>query len=126
MSDQARIAEVLRRHRRVLNLDSGTSHCFAARSGQCDFAGGVRADWEAHVAPLIDAALHPRIDTVEQLDALPEGAVVRSDDDGGVYVKDHRYTGPGEPWWPTGYDVECASERIALPARVIHTPEVAS
>ena len=79
MSDQARIAEVLRRHRRVLNLDSGTSHCFAARSGQCDFAGGVRADWEAHVAPLIGAALRPRIETLEQLDALPPETIVKTE-----------------------------------------------
>jgi hypothetical protein len=63
------------------------------------------------------------IETVEQLDALLEGAVVRSEADGEVYVKDHRYTGPGEPWWPAGYDVECGSEQISLPARVIYTPE---
>ncbi|ASJ79138.1 hypothetical protein SEA_ZENTIME222_57 [Mycobacterium phage ZenTime222] len=70
----------------------------------------------------IVAVVRPRIETVEQLDALPEGAVVRSDD-GGVYVKDHRYTQAGEPWWPAGYDVECGSESISLPARVLYLPE---
>lgn len=114
MSDVDRIAEILRRHRRVLNLDSGTSHCFASRSGQCDFTGGVRADWEAHIAPLIDAALQPRIDTVEQLNALPDGTFVRSAY-GQIFERRR-----GEGWWRYG-----ASHPLPLevPARVLYTPE---
>lgn len=115
MSDQARIAEVLRRHRRVLNLDSGTSHCFAARSGQCDFAGGVRADWEAHVAPLIDAALHPRIETPDQLHELPHKSVVLA---ASVYPFDKYDT----MWWHDGVSHE--AEDVPLPAIVLYTPEV--
>ena len=128
MSDQARIAEVLRRHRRVLNLDSGTSHCFAARSGQCDFAGGVRADWEAHVAPLIDAALHPRIDTLEQLDALPFLTIVRE-----VYGPSPSGCDYGAVWERRTSGWQCIAGSVMPPrdehaprlgCRVLYTPEV--
>lgn len=32
------------------------------------------------------------------------------------------HTIPGEPWWPSGYDVECETTRIALPATLLWTP----
>lgn len=84
-----------------------------------EFYGDELACWADDTAVEVHAALHPRIDTVEQLD----GTVVRTDE-GAVYEKDARYTSAGEPWWPAGYDVECSSDRIGLPARVLYNPEV--
>ncbi len=51
------IADVQRKHRRILNLDDGFSYCQGTRSGQCDFQGGDLNDFEAHVAAEIDKAL---------------------------------------------------------------------
>ncbi|MHC9292022.1 hypothetical protein ACRCUN_06115 [Mycobacterium sp. LTG2003] len=119
MNDLARIAEIVHEHRAVVIQDYSGDLVI-----ECGCGWFYTPEHHAeHVANVLDAALHPRIETVEQLDALPEGAVVRSDDDGGVYVKDHRYTLPNEPWWPAGYDVECGSAQIPLAARVLYTPE---
>lgn len=69
----------------------------------------------------IAAVVRPRIDSIEQLDALPDGSVVRARE-GAIYEKDTQHTIPGEPWWPSGYDVECETTRIALPATLLWTP----
>ncbi|QBP31761.1 hypothetical protein SEA_PIPER2020_82 [Mycobacterium phage Piper2020] len=58
MSDAQKImSAVQRRHRRILNLETGRSHCQGARRGECDFLDGSLDDFEAHVAAEIDKAL---------------------------------------------------------------------
>ena len=78
------------------------------------------------LAAEIAAEVHPRIETIDQLDTLPHGAVVRASaggPNGSVYEKDLQHTQRGEPWWPSGYDVECASDDIQLPAILLYMPE---
>lgn len=63
-----------------------------------------------------------------ELDALPEGAVVLaigSDDVGCVYAKwpQHHLASLYGPWYPTGYEVPCASDEIPLPAKLIWLPK---
>ena len=63
------------------------------------------------------------ITTVEELDALPVEAVVRSDM-GNVYIKDHDLDNPTDTWWVAGGGVsEYQSNRILLPATVLHAPD---
>ncbi|MCC9181129.1 hypothetical protein [Mycolicibacterium mageritense] len=71
MTHQADIAAILAAHQ--FHWGSGGTTC---RGSGCDWRGGYRPAHERHVAELIDAALHPRIETAEQLDALPEKAIV--------------------------------------------------
>lgn len=68
----------------------------------------------------IAAVVRPRIDSIEQLDALPDGSVVRARE-GAIFEKVTLYTGPGEPWWRSGSDVECATTQISLPATLLYT-----
>lgn len=80
------------------------------------------------LAYLIDAELHPVIETVEQLDALPEGAVIRTDE-GRVAVKSGYSWGNASgyaSWWSTADEEEfdCGSDELDdLPARVLYTPD---
>ena len=61
------------------------------------------------------AALHPLIETVEQLDALPVRSVVR-DEDGDIHEQDDcGYW--RSPRYPSILDA------VTLPARVLYTPE---
>ncbi len=76
------------------------------------------AHWPRETATKIDAALHPRIDTVEQLDVLPPDSVVRGRT-GMPWHKD-----AAGAWWPAsisggGRDASL----ISLPALLIYTPE---
>lgn len=69
------------------------------------------------------AALHPVIETVEQLDALPVGTVVRTTE-GRVAVKNSEHR--GDSWWSEADEEEfdCGSDELDdLPARVLYTPE---
>ncbi|ABQ86139.1 hypothetical protein PBI_TWEETY_70 [Mycobacterium phage Tweety] len=96
MSDaQKLIADVLRRHRRTLNLETGRSHCQGARLGECYFGDGSLDDFEAHVAAEIDKALgglahHADPDTVRLLHAA------------GTWIAGAVADDPsGEPWLMT-------------------------
>lgn len=88
-------------------------------------------DWASEHLPDLLAEverLRPRrIDTVEELDALPDGSVIRANicDIGEVHVKssDHHLADLYGPWFPTGYEVPCPSDEIALPALLLPTPE---
>ena len=52
-------------------------------------AGGYVGGWARHVADSAIAAIHPTITTIEQLDALPVGAIVKvGDEPGGIFEKD--------------------------------------
>ncbi|WAY18420.1 hypothetical protein OF855_24595 [Mycolicibacterium fortuitum] len=81
-------------------------------------------DWIRHVTAKIDAELHPVIETVEQLDALPEGAVIHVPHTLTASSVEKRY----DRWWPNrsaapwhhGFRDEL------LPARVLYTPEAES
>ncbi|AVP41727.1 hypothetical protein I5H14_gp071 [Mycobacterium phage Batiatus] len=97
MSDQARIAELIRPWLRR------------------------RRDAE-DVAELIAQLVYPRIETVEQLDALPEGSVVRNDESrifekGGEVSLMELYG----PWFTPGCEVPDPSEALTLPARVLYS-----
>jgi hypothetical protein len=60
------------------------------------------------------------ITTVEELDALVGGVVILSAA-GVVYVKEYEMFDPGTWWWVTAGAVsEFQSNRIALPATVLH------
>lgn len=61
-----------------------------------------------------------------ELDALPEGAVIRANtDDICVYAKwpQHHLANLYGPWFATGYEVPYSSDEIALPATLIWNPE---
>ncbi|NOR03664.1 hypothetical protein HGK72_26800 [Mycolicibacterium fortuitum] len=75
------------------------------------------------LAAKIDAELHPVIETVEQLDALPDHSIVRCAA-GAAWHKQELYCSPGEPWWCAGSEIESPARDVMLPARVLYTPEV--
>ncbi|AMQ67032.1 hypothetical protein [Mycolicibacterium fortuitum] len=62
MTHQADIAAILAAHQ--FHWGRGGTTC---RGSGCDWRGGYRPAHERHVAELIDAALHPRIETLDQL-----------------------------------------------------------
>lgn len=64
------------------------------------------------------------ITTVEQLDALPDGAIVRAAT-GQAWHRSGRYD-PAEPWWGSGSEIESDSAGIARPARLIWHPDWAT
>jgi hypothetical protein len=81
-----------------------------------------RYRWDAQAA-LEAAAPHlmaPRVvETVEELDALPEGVMVRTD--AGFYMKEalrHGYS----TWVTTNEQYYFKTDDIPLPAKVIYTP----
>lgn len=83
------------------------------------------------LAYLIDAELHPVIETVEQLDALPPGSVVleamgRYGDFLGITTIPgvfHKFPAPVEGWYVVAGHGARESTSIELPARVLYTPE---
>lgn len=78
MPDQDRIAEILTGHRKWWSVQSAVATCTAPGCGWSNFGTAKRTDdaHAQHQAELIDAALQPRIETVEELDALPLDTVV--------------------------------------------------
>lgn len=68
------------------------------------------------LAAKIDSELHPIIETVEQLDALPEESIVR----GRTGMPWHKGCGH---WWPASASGGGRpATMIALPARLLHSP----
>lgn len=80
----------------------------------------VAAKVEATADAILAAGYRrPRVvATVAELDALSEGAVIRSDDSGDSAQKDHEGY-----WYLWGGDVGLVSEEITIPATVLHEPE---
>ncbi|AVP42379.1 hypothetical protein SEA_MISHA28_81 [Mycobacterium phage Misha28] len=116
MSDaQNLIADVLRAHQQADEYGYPVEECRCGATFWCDYA--------EHVAAEIAAVVQPRIDTIEQLDALPDHSIIRCASGAGWH-KQELTCSPGEPWWCAGSEIECPSSAIPLPARVLYTPEV--
>ncbi|WP_065286731.1 hypothetical protein [Mycolicibacter kumamotonensis] len=94
----ARIAEILHGH--SWRLGSGSS----------------REDVAALIAAAAEQHYRRRIETVEQLDALPEDSVVR-DDSRYVYEK-----ATARRWYQPGWEGQRWSDAIDLPATVLWSP----
>ena len=105
-----RITEILREH--FPEYISGSCLCGA------EFDKYI--EYNDHVAPLIAAAAEQhyrrRIETVEQLDTLPEDSVVR-DDSRYVYEK-----ATARRWHQPGWEGQRWSDAIDLPATVLWSP----
>lgn len=72
------------------------------------------------LAYTIDAELHPVIETVEQLDALPMGSVIRGK------TSSYERFADGHWWGPSALlPVSLSELHVLVPARVLYTPEVA-
>lgn len=105
MSDLARIEEILR---------DRYAH-------PTEFYDDELDRWAEDTAAEVADALHPRIESVEQLDALPDGAVIHVPHKVTASSVEKRH----DRWWPNrasgpfhhGFRDEL------LPARVIFTPE---
>lgn len=126
MSNVDRIAQILRDHRKWWTVQSAVAKCTASGCLWSKFGTITQTDaaHAAHLAELIDAVLHPVIETVEQLDALPDHSIVRCAA-GAAWHKQELYCSPGEPWWCAGSEIESPASDVMLPARVLYTPEVA-
>lgn len=68
---------------------------------------------------LANGRTHPVVNSVEELDKLPDGTIVK-DSEGEIYIM----TPYDEFWRVFGNDMRFSSGAIALPARVLHLPEV--
>jgi len=104
----ARIAEILHGH--SWRLGSGSS----------------REDVAALIAAAAEQHYRPRVETVEQLDALPVGSVVRTTE-GRVAEKTGEHwgnaSGYGSWWNETGDEISCGSDELDdLPAIVVWSP----
>jgi hypothetical protein len=124
VSDVDRIAQILREHHFVTELQIDGRrlyHCEKCCGTKVCTAHSVE-EYRTHLAAEIVDALHPRIDTVEQLDALQDG-VVLIDARLTVWERNSHYGSDAEPWWCTASEIEYPSARIELPARVLYTPE---
>jgi hypothetical protein len=64
------------------------------------------------------------IETVEQLDALPDHSIIRCAG-GAAWHKQELYS-QGEPWWCAGSEIESPPTAVQLPARLLYDPEVDS
>ena len=86
--------------------------------------------WDGVAGDLLEMGWRPparRIETSDELDALPAGSVVSTDDDGPRIFEcaEHLanpFTRDGcrSVWWETGRDAEFTTREIPLPATVLH------
>lgn len=89
----------------------------------------LRADFPANAEYALNIAKHLReagyrkprtVTTVEELDALPVKSAVLSAM-GNFYVKDFDLDNPSDTWWSAaGSGAEFLTERVSLPAIVLH------
>lgn len=120
MSNVDRIAATLREHHFVTELQLGGTrlyHCEKCCGTKICLAHSIE-EYRDHLAAVIDAALHPSIETVERLDALPVGSVVR-DADGDIHEQDDCGF-----WRCPRYPA--ILNAVVLPACVLWTPEADS
>ncbi|QDK01170.1 hypothetical protein I5J50_gp67 [Mycobacterium phage Purky] len=116
MAEFPTLAEFLYLHqdRATSNLDTGNEECRCGRQGSTPWREHVQDEW--HKARTIE--------TVEQLDALPEMSVVGLDIDGNRFpiVKDEAWFGP---MCITAFDRADLVAALHLgPARLLWHPEV--
>lgn len=116
MSDFPTLADLITDHSRVDEWGGPAWDCGADE--HCDGGGNSYEDYAAHIQS--EWVKSRRIETVEQLDALPDRAVVLADNRE-VWSKNSGYY-PGQPWWAAGSEIESPSTDIALPARLLHHP----
>lgn len=112
MSDQARITEVLDHHR--YDISDPVVH-------RCICGADIGRDPDAinaHRAAEIVAALHPRIDTVDQLDALPFLTIVRE-----VYGPSPSGCDYGAVWERRTSGWHCIAGSV-MPPRDEHAPRL--
>jgi hypothetical protein len=110
------LADLIADHTRVDEWGGPEWDCGA--NEHCDGGGTSYEDYAAHIqAEWLKSRI---IETVDQLDALPDGAVVLADNKA-VWQKTSGWS-PDEPWWVAGSSVESPSNDIALPARLLHHP----
>lgn len=79
------------------------------------------------VADAILAAGYSRprvVETIEELEVLPEGAVVLTEQ-GGIYEAELSGIPPtsARTWWATGWQYPASPSDLALPATVLYLPE---
>ncbi|ART69099.1 hypothetical protein BTO20_11345 [Mycobacterium dioxanotrophicus] len=115
MSDIDRIVQIHRDHRAVtIDPTAGEGDIIECYCGWWYTVD----DHASHVAQVIDAALRPVIENIEELDALPPDSVVRGRT-GMPWHKDDA------AWWPASISgVGRDASLISLPARVLYMPEV--
>ncbi len=79
---------------------------------------GFQAGWDAGRQSPVQTA--PRVvTTIEELDALPEGTIIRAVCWGDEPAAIERINGV---WYETGVQVQFESARITLPATILYTP----
>jgi hypothetical protein len=96
------------------------AHCGDLDAWEITYDSG-RDQWR-HIAQAAIDTLRPTITTVEQLDALPDGTILR-DADGQAWQKRVSRWTPNEPWMCAGSELEYQSAEIELPALVSWRPE---
>lgn len=119
-----RVAEILREHRKWWSVQSAVATCTGPGCDWSNFGTAKRTDdaHAQHQAELIGAAVRPRIETPEQLDALQADTIVR-DDIGEVGVRETTRR-DGWHWWRLGcYETGPATD-FTFPVQVLWTPEV--
>lgn len=87
-------------------------------------AGHETTYWDRSTARAVIAACRPVVSTVEELDALPEGAVIHSGDNwrgSGAWTKGSANGDTG--WFHWALEFAEAADEIPLPAVVLWTPE---
>lgn len=86
-----------------------------------EWFNAIADEMEREVSGIIEARSPKGVQSVEELDALPVGVVIRSTD-GAVKERLHAIPGVGNGWGGIGNESGFDSEFIDLPARVLFTP----
>lgn len=69
------------------------------------------------------ASVHPVVNTIEELDALPLGTTIQDSDEDCVLQALERGSILGTEWYIPGVEKIFTSKDIELPARVLYLPE---
>lgn len=124
------LAAVVRQHRLVTYLDKSSGSLWIGSwptryRCECgwvsDESDCTRTDHPEHVESAWREVCTVR--TVEQLDGLPDHAIVRSSTDGHAYEKSMLFTMAGRRWWEAGNGSPVRSADIGLPALLIWHPD---
>lgn len=113
MNDLTKVRNALREHQPSPYSPYDPDGC-----GECtDYEA-----WPEHAAHAVVAALAPRrVETAEELDALPEDTIV-ADSDGNAWQIGECISGV-PTWREAGSSGHWTSDNVSLPATVLWTPE---